>query len=123
VLEAEPEVAEQQSGPGRAGLWVMGLVGGLVPSPSALLLLLAAVALGKAWFGIILVVAFGVGMAATLAFVGLVARDLVLRLERVAAGRGLLGGPVRSILSYGAAAGVCAIGAVIVLRTAAGLAS
>ena len=29
----------------------MGLVGGLVPSPSALLLLLAATALGRAWFG------------------------------------------------------------------------
>jgi ABC-type nickel/cobalt efflux system permease component RcnA len=119
-VEAEPE---EERTPGRAGLWVMGLVGGLVPSPSALLLLLAAVALGKAWFGIAVVVGFGLGMAATLAFVGIVARDLVLRLERLAAGRGLLGGPVRTVLAYGAATSVCGIGGIIVVRTALGLAS
>ena len=66
---AEPR--QPPSTPGRWGVWVMGLVGGLVPSPSALLLLLAAVALGRAWFGFALVVAFGIGMAVSLAAVGL----------------------------------------------------
>jgi len=95
----------------------MGLVGGLVPSPSALLLLLAGVAVGRAWFGIFLVLAFGVGMALSLATVGLLARNLVLRLEGLAERRGHLGGQVRAFLRYGAALGICAVGAVVVFRT------
>jgi ABC-type nickel/cobalt efflux system permease component RcnA len=63
--------------PSRRGLIAMGLAGGLLPSPSALLVLLGAVALGHAWFGVVLVVAFGLGMAGTLAVVGL----LVMRLR------------------------------------------
>ena len=107
--------------PGRLGLWVMGLVGGLVPSPSALLLFLATVPLGRAWFGVLLVIAFGIGMATSLAVVGVVARGAVLRLEAAAQRRAVLGGPVRAFLAYGAAAGVCAVGLVIVVRTVAGL--
>jgi ABC-type nickel/cobalt efflux system permease component RcnA len=49
----------------------MGLAGGLVPSPSALVVLLGAIALGRAWFGVLLVVAYGLGMAATLTAAGL----------------------------------------------------
>ena len=95
----------------------MGLVGGLVPSPSALLLLLAAVALGRAWFGFVLVLAFGIGMATSLAAVGLMARGLVLRLEAVAMQRGFLAGNVRTFLRYGAALGICAVGAGVIVRT------
>ena len=95
----------------------MGLVGGLVPSPSALLLLLAAVALGRAWFGFVLVLAFGIGMALSLAAVGLLARDLVLRLEVLALKRGFLGGNVRTFLRYGAALGIIAVGAGVMIRT------
>lgn len=45
-----------------------GLAGGMVPSPSALLVLLGGIALGRTWFGVLLVVAYGIGMA--LALVG-----------------------------------------------------
>src|SRR5207302_2296844 len=48
----------------------MGFAGGLVPSPSALVVLLGAMALGRAWFGVVLVVAYGLGMAATLTGAG-----------------------------------------------------
>ncbi len=99
----------------------MGLIGGLVPSPSALLLMLAAVALGKAWFGGVLVLAFGVGMALTLAAAGLLARDLVGRLERAVAKTGRVSSSVRQIVSYGAAVGVCLIGLGVVLRTVVGM--
>ena len=116
VVEA-PAQAEPEATPGRGGVWVMGLVGGLVPSPSALLLLLAAVALGRPWFGFVLVLAFGVGMAVALAAVGLLARDLVLRLEGLALRRGFLGGQVRTYLRYGAALGICAVGLGVVVRT------
>jgi nickel/cobalt transporter (NicO) family protein len=69
------------AGPSRRGLIAIGLAGGLLPSPSALLVLLGAVALGHAWFGVALVVAFGLGMAATLAAVGLVVMRLRERAE------------------------------------------
>jgi ABC-type nickel/cobalt efflux system permease component RcnA len=49
----------------------MGVAGGLVPSPSALVVLLGAVALGRTWFGILLVLAYGVGMAGMLTVAGL----------------------------------------------------
>jgi ABC-type nickel/cobalt efflux system permease component RcnA len=58
----------------------MGFAGGLVPSPSALVVLLGAVALGRTWLGVVLVVAYGAGMAMTLTGVGLAlarARDRV----------------------------------------------
>jgi nickel/cobalt exporter len=48
----------------------MGFIGGLVPSPSAVVVLLGAVALGRTWFGIVLVVGYGLGMAITLAGLG-----------------------------------------------------
>ena len=49
----------------------MGAAGGLVPSPSALVVLLGAIALGRTWFGISLVLGYGLGMALTLVGAGL----------------------------------------------------
>ena len=56
---------------GTRSLLAVGFTGGLVPSPSALLVLLGGIALGRAWFGVVLVVAYGLGMAAALVAVGL----------------------------------------------------
>src|SRR5262249_21483146 len=56
---------------GRLSLVGMGIAGGLVPSPSALIVLLGAVGLGRTAFGVLLVVAYGVGMAAMLTAAGL----------------------------------------------------
>jgi nickel/cobalt transporter (NicO) family protein len=71
--------------PGAAGekitwnsLLTLGISGGLVPCPSAMVLLLAAVALNKTAYGMLLVVAFSLGLAITLSAVGiafLYARD------------------------------------------------
>lgn len=58
-------------GPRQAGLVGMGIAGGLVPSPSALVVLLGAVALGRTAFGVLLVVTYGLGMAGTLTAAGL----------------------------------------------------
>jgi nickel/cobalt transporter (NicO) family protein len=55
----------------RASLVAMGVAGGLVPSPSALVVLLGAIGLGRTFFGILLVFCYGLGMAATLTAVGL----------------------------------------------------
>jgi ABC-type nickel/cobalt efflux system permease component RcnA len=52
-------------------LVALGVSGGLVPCPSAMVLLLAAIALNKTAYGLLLVLAFSVGLAATLTAVGL----------------------------------------------------
>ncbi|CAM5505753.1 nickel transporter [Streptomyces hirsutus] len=52
------------------GTILLGLAGGLVPSPSAVVVLVGAAALGQAWFGLLLVVAYGVGLALTLTAAG-----------------------------------------------------
>ncbi len=49
----------------------MGISGGLIPCPSAMVLLLAAVALNKTAYGMLLVVGFSIGLAVTLTGVGL----------------------------------------------------
>jgi nickel/cobalt transporter (NicO) family protein len=56
----------------RGELVAMGLAGGMVPSPSALLVLIAAIALDRLWFGLLLVVAYGIGLALTLIGAGLI---------------------------------------------------
>jgi nickel/cobalt exporter len=65
---------------GAASLVALGLAGGMVPSASALVLLLGAVAAHRPELGVVFVAAFGVGMAATLvaAGVALVAAGHVL---------------------------------------------
>jgi nickel/cobalt exporter len=52
-------------------LLALGISEGLLPCPSALLALLGAVAVGRAGFGLMVVVAFSLGLAATLTGVGL----------------------------------------------------
>jgi nickel/cobalt exporter len=72
---------------GRRGLVGMGVAGGLVPSPTALVVLLAAVASGRTPFGVLLVIGYGLGMAATLTAAGLLLVRLRGRLDTAAAGR------------------------------------
>lgn len=63
-------------------LALLGMAGGLVPTPSALVVLLGATALGRAWFGVVLVGVYGIGMAATLLIAGIVLVKLQGWLER-----------------------------------------
>ncbi|MFB7780163.1 HoxN/HupN/NixA family nickel/cobalt transporter [Streptomyces bauhiniae] len=55
------------------GTLLLGFAGGLVPSPSAVVVLVGAAALGQAWFGLLLVVAYGIGLALTLTAAGFAA--------------------------------------------------
>jgi nickel/cobalt transporter (NicO) family protein len=61
-------------------LFVLGLAGGIIPSTNALIILLATIATGRAAYGLVLVVAFGLGMAVVLGGVGL---GLVLARDRL----------------------------------------
>jgi ABC-type nickel/cobalt efflux system permease component RcnA len=90
---AHPHDHRHHAAPGATftwrGLFLLGLAGGLIPSTSALLILLGSIAAGRPAFGFVLVVAFGLGMAAVMAGVGLAlvaARD---RFDRVQAVGGL----------------------------------
>jgi ABC-type nickel/cobalt efflux system permease component RcnA len=51
-------------------LLALGVSGGLVPCPAALVLLLSAISLGRLGFGMVLVVAFSVGLAVVLTGIG-----------------------------------------------------
>ena len=60
----------------------LGISGGILPCPSALVVMLGAIAVHRVAFGLLLVLAFSVGLAATLTSVGLIvvyARRLVDR--------------------------------------------
>ena len=64
-------------------LFALGLAGGIIPSTNALIILLGALVAGRAAFGVVLVIAFGIGMALVLGGLGV---GLVLvrgRLDRL----------------------------------------
>jgi ABC-type nickel/cobalt efflux system permease component RcnA len=75
----------------------MGFAGGLVPSPSALVVLLGAAAVGRVWFGVVLVVAYGLGMAAALVAAGALLVRARPRLDVWSRRRGRLGAAVRAL--------------------------
>ena len=52
-------------------LFALGVSGGLLPCPSALVVMLGAIALGRIAFGLLLIVAFSIGLAAVLTAIGL----------------------------------------------------
>ena len=52
-------------------LLALGISGGLIPCPSALIVLLSAIALGRVGFGLILVLVFSLGLAGLLTVIGL----------------------------------------------------
>ena len=63
---------------------MLGITGGIVPCPAALVVLLSAVALGRVGFGFFLIAAFSVGLAAVLIAVGLLvvhARRMMARVH------------------------------------------
>jgi nickel/cobalt exporter len=60
-------------GYGRGGLLGVGVAAGLLPCPSALVVLLSAIALHRVGFGLALIVAFSLGLAATITAIGLLA--------------------------------------------------
>jgi ABC-type nickel/cobalt efflux system permease component RcnA len=59
--------------PGWRGLVAAGVSGGLIPCPSALVVLLAAISLHRIAFGLLLIVAFSAGLAITITGIGLIA--------------------------------------------------
>ena len=75
--------SDEQPAMGWRWIIAMGFAGGMVPSPSALVVLLGAVALGRTWFGVALVGSYGVGMATTLVVAGLLLVRARVHIERL----------------------------------------
>ncbi len=98
-------------------LFALGLAGGLIPSTSALLILLGSIAAGRPAFGFVLVVAFGLGMAAVMSGIGLAIVAARGRLDRVPAGRGI--GRIREVVPLVAAALVFGFGLVLTVQAIA----
>ena len=61
------------AGPSARSLLAVGVSGGLLPCPSALVVLLAAISLHRIAFGLALIVAFSAGLALTITGIGLAA--------------------------------------------------
>jgi ABC-type nickel/cobalt efflux system permease component RcnA len=93
----------------------LAVAGGLVPSPSALVVLLGAMALGRTAFGVLTVVCYGLGMAVTLLITALALRRL---------GDLTLGGRMQRLRPYSAAMTatlVLLVGTGVTLRAVAAL--
>jgi ABC-type nickel/cobalt efflux system permease component RcnA len=75
--EELPAMQQRSSGSDNRGsahqLLILGITGGMVPCPAALVVLLSALALHRVAFGFFLIVAFSIGLAAVLIGMGLVA--------------------------------------------------
>ncbi|MFE5407131.1 nickel transporter [Streptomyces sp. NPDC056580] len=105
------------------GTILLGFAGGLVPSPSAVVVLVGAAALGKAWFGLLLIVAYGAGLALTLTAAGFAVVRLGSGVARVLDRRPRwtshpVAGLVRRTLPLASALTVVALGAGLLLKGA-----
>ena len=102
---------------GWRGLAAMGASAGVVPCPSALVVLLAAIAQHQVALGLVLILAFSAGLAATLTVLGLAV---------VSAGRALgrlpLPGGAVAALPTASALAIVAVGCLLTLRALSGIA-
>lgn len=94
----------------------MGVAAGLLPCPSALVVLLSAIALHRIGFGFALIVAFSLGLAATITGIGLVAV-----LARRAFSRASLEGPVVRALPSLSAVLIVLVGIALTVRAIPGV--
>jgi nickel/cobalt transporter (NicO) family protein len=98
------------------GILGVGLAAGLLPCPSALVVLLSAIALHRVGLGLALIVAFSLGLAVTITAIGLVAVY-----ARRAFGRISLDGPLVRALPSVSAALIVAVGLALTVRAVPGV--
>ncbi|BCM89323.1 nickel/cobalt efflux system RcnA [Abditibacteriota bacterium] len=99
-------------------LVALGISGGIVPCPEALVVLLAAVKLHRIGYGMVLITAFSIGLAAALIAIGMLvvsARQRLSRFDTLGEGSAFV-----RYLPLGSAALITLIGAILTLRAATG---
>jgi ABC-type nickel/cobalt efflux system permease component RcnA len=92
----------------------LGITGGILPCPSALVVLLAAISLQRVGFGMVLIFAFSIGLAAVLTTIGLLfvkARQLFDRVPTA--------GPLMKILPAASALVIMILGVGITVNALA----
>ena len=67
---------------------ILGIVGGMVPTPTALTVMVGTAALGSAWYGVLLVLSYGVGMTSVLILAGRVLERAYRYVEGLAESKG-----------------------------------
>jgi ABC-type nickel/cobalt efflux system permease component RcnA len=98
-------------------LLALGVSGGLLPCPSALVVLLSAIALHRVAFGLLLIVAFSLGLAGVLVGIGLV----VVYAQGVLGRVGVGGGLATRLLPLASAFLIMVAGLVITVQAVPGL--
>jgi nickel/cobalt exporter len=99
-------------GSGLRGLVAVGVSGGLLPCPTALVVLLAAISLHRVAFGLLLIVAFSLGLASVISGIGLLAVTAKRAFSRVS-----FDGPVVRTLPAVSALVVLTLGVAMTLRS------
>ena len=95
----------------RRGLFGIGISAGIIPCPTALIVLLAAISLQRVEYGLVLILAFSVGLAAAVTSIGLVAV-----LARTSFSRVSFDGTVVRALPAVSAVVVLGLGAAMIVR-------
>jgi ABC-type nickel/cobalt efflux system permease component RcnA len=98
------------------GILGVGIAAGILPCPSALVVLLSAIALHRVGFGLALIFAFSIGLACTVTGIGLVAV-----LARRVFSRVSFEGPLVRILPAVSALVILCVGVVITLKALPGV--
>ena len=101
---------------GLRGLVGLGVSGGIIPCPTALVVLLAAISLHRVGYGLVLIVAFSIGLAASVTGIGLIAVT-----ARRAFGRMRFDGVAVRALPAVSALVVLALGAAMTVRALPGV--
>jgi nickel/cobalt exporter len=94
------------------GLVAVGISGGILPCPTALVVLLAAISLHRVGFGLLLIVAFSLGLASVITGIGL----LAISAKQVFSRMSFEGALVRALPAVSAAA-IVALGLVMTVRS------
>ena len=85
---------EVDIGAGRIAL--LGIVGGMVPTPTAITILVGTAALGSAWYGVLLVGSYGIGMTSILIFAGKLVEKLYQWANKITESPGIVNKIVNS---------------------------
>jgi nickel/cobalt exporter len=94
------------------GLIAVGISGGILPCPTAFVVLLAAISLHRVGFGLLLIVAFSLGLASVITGIGLLAISAKQLFSRMS----FEGAVVRALPAVSAAA-IVALGLVMTFRS------
>ncbi len=94
------------------GLVAVGISGGILPCPTALVVLLAAISLHRVGFGLLLIVAFSLGLASVITGIGLLAISAKQLFSRMS-----FEGPFVRALPAVSAAAIVALGLVMTFRS------